>query len=231
MGQQETGNFQPYSETQNVRNDTSETQERYALTPLRELDLENESDLTAYFKLLTHPSNIQHFSGPPKDTADLKRKLERDRTRAYIAENMVGEIVGAGGIDDAAEYEHDHFLVKVVVNPDCQGKGIGRQLVIALTDMAFSTKAVTITATAERFERERIKLDAAVIRDVEGWDRMPRLLRSLGYKFIHLLENQVTITEQSTGREVIKPTERYEIGREDWFIKKPLREKANGHPK
>lgn len=218
MGQQEIGNFQ---------HDQIKSQELYSLAPLRELDLENESNLTAYFQMLTHPANIEHFSGPPEDPADLKLKLVRDRTHAYLAENKLGEVVGTEGIDDAAEGQHDHFLVKVVVNPDYKGKGIGRQLVIALTDIAFSTPAVTITATGERKERERIKLDAAIIRYVEGWDIMPRLLSGLGYRFVHMLPNQVTIKELSTGREVLKPTERYEISREDWLIRKDLREKAN----
>jgi len=35
--------------------------EQYTLVPLRELDLENESDLTAYFQMLTHPSNIERL--------------------------------------------------------------------------------------------------------------------------------------------------------------------------
>lgn len=71
------------------------------------------------------------------------------------------------------------------------------------------------------------KFDAAIIRYVEGWDIMPRLLSGLGYRFVHMLPNQVTIKELSTGREVLKPTERYEISREEWLIRKDLREKAN----
>jgi len=200
--------------------------EKYTLAPLRELDLENESDLTAYFQMLTHPANIQHFSGPPKNTDDLKRKLEHYRTHTYIAENMLGEIVGAGGIDDAAESEHDHFLVRAVVNPDYQNRGIGRQLVVALTDIAFSTPAVMVGADGERRERERIKLDVAVIRYVEGWDRMPRILSGLGYRFVHFLPNQVTVKDRNTEIEILRPTERYEISRGDWFLRKDLREKA-----
>ena len=201
--------------------------DRYTLAPLRELDLANESDLAAYFQMLTHPNNIGHFSGPPEDPADLKLKLVRDRTHAYLAENMLGEVVGAGGINDAPEGEHDHFLVKVAVHPDYKGRGMGRQLVTALTDMAFSIPAVTITATGERKERGRIKLDVAVIRYVEGWDIMPRLLSGLGYRFVHFLPNEVTVKDRNTGLEVLKPTERYEISREDWFLRKSLNKKTN----
>jgi len=204
-----------------------EVREQYTLALLRELDLKNESDLTAYFQMLTHPANIQHFSGPPKDTADLKRKLEHDRTHTYIAENMLGEIVGAGGINDAAESEHDHFLVRAVVNPDYQNRGIGRQLVVALTNIAFLIPAVTFSVDGERRERERIKLDVAVIRYVEGWDRMPRILSGLGYRFVHFLPNQVTVKDGNTGLEIVRPTERYEISREDWFLRKDLREKTS----
>jgi GNAT superfamily N-acetyltransferase len=201
--------------------------EWYALAPLRELDLENESDLTAYFQMLTHRANIEHFASQPKNPAELKTELIQSNIRTYIGKNLLGENVGGGGIENAPRGQHDHLLVKVVVHPDYQGNGIGRQLIIALTDMAFSTPAVTTTATGEQIERERIKLDAAVIREVESWDRMPRLLRGLGFKFIHLLDNEVDIIEQSTGNTVIKPTERYEISREDWFLRKDLRKKTS----
>jgi len=204
-----------------------DSSEQYTLAPLRELDLENEPDLTAYFQILTHPANIEHFASQPKNPAELKTELIQSNIRTYIGKNLLGEIVGGGGIENAPRGQHDHLLVKVVVHPDYQGNGIGRQLVIALTDMAFSTPAVTTTATGERKERERIKLDAAVIREIEGWDRMPRLLRSLGFKFIHLLDNEVDIIEQSTGNIVIKPTERYEISREDWFLRRDLRKKTS----
>ena len=216
MGQQKIENF-----------NHGEIQEQYTLAPLRELDLENESELSSYFEMLTHPDNIKHFSSPPENPADLKLKLVRDRTHAYLAENMLGEIVGAGGINDAPEGEHDHFLVKIVVHPDYKGKGVGRQLVTALTDIAFSTPAVTITATGERKERERIKLDAATIRYVEGWDIMPRLLSSLGYRFVHFLPNQVTVKDRNTGEEVLRPTERYEISREDWQIRQSSKNQVN----
>lgn len=209
--------------------ETRGSREKYTLVlPLRELDVYNERDMDAYFQLLTHPDNIEHFSNPPVNGVDLRRKLLRDHTHAYIAENMLGEIVGAGGINDAAESEHDHFLVKVVLHPDYKGKGIGKQLVIALTDIAFSTPATIIRTGRRRIERERIKLDAAIIRDVKDWDKMPRLLRNLGYRFVHFLPDQVTIKEQSTGLNVIKPTERYEITREEWLIRRELREKQNG---
>jgi GNAT superfamily N-acetyltransferase len=140
---------------------------------------------------------------------------------------MLGEIVGAGGINDAAESEHDHFLVRAVVNPDYQNRGIGRQLVVALTNIAFLIPAVTFSVDGERRERERIKLDVAVIRYVEGWDRMPRILSGLGYRFVHFLPNQVTVKDGNTGLEIVRPTERYEISREDWFLRKDLREKTS----
>ena len=192
---------------------------RYTISKLRVLDLENERDLRAYFKLLTHEDNSEHFSNLPVDTADLKRKLLRDHTHVYLAINQEGTIVGGGGINDAQESEHDHFLVKVAVHPDYKSKGMGKKLVAELTDIAFLTPAVAVSPTGERTERERIKLDAAVIRDVKDWDRMPRLLRSLGYRFVHFLPNQVTVKDRNTGLEALKPTERYEISREDWQIR------------
>lgn len=209
----------------NIEHNNKES-ERYRLRPLRELDLENERDMTAYFQLLTHPDNIEHFANPPVDHQDLKRKLLRDHTHAYIAEIQDGTIVGGAGINDAAESEHDHFIVKVVIDSNYKGKGFGKKMIIELTDKAFSTPAVTYTVEGEQRERERIKLDVAVIRDIEGWDIMPRILRSLGYRFASLKENQVTIKERETGQEVTKPVETYEISREDWFMRRATLEQA-----
>lgn len=182
-------------------------QERYGIASLRELDLDSEQDMTVYFKLLTHPLNREHFSSPPTDPDNLKYKLTRDGTRAYLAENMLGETVGAGGINDAAAGEHDHFLVKVVVDPQFQGKGLGKQLVVNLIEKAFSTK------TGDG--RDRTKLDAAIIREVPGWDRMPHLLATLGFHPVSILVDQVDVVV--AGRTIRKPTERWEITRGDWM--------------
>lgn len=194
-----------------VQNDSEFTtpQESYSVISLREFDPQNEGDLNAYFRFLSHPLNIGHFSNPPKDPEDLKQKLERDKTHAYLAENINGELIGAGGINDASEGEHDHFLVKVVVDPELQGKGVGRILVIQLIEKAFFTK------TSDG--RERTKLNAAVIRNVPGWDRMPNILEGLGFQPKQILLRQVDVLDQEKEEVVRKPTERWEIMKEDWM--------------
>jgi len=198
MGQQRVENF-----------NNNEAQERYTLAPFRELDLENESDLTAYFQLLTHPSNVEHVVSPPEDPADLKRKLLRDTTLTYIAENILGEIVGGGGINDAEEGQHDHHLVRVVVHPDYKGTDIEKNLFRVLTDKAFTASA--------RDERERLKLDVVIIRDVDGWQGMPNMLEQLGFRPLHIMLEQVDVFDQRKGQIVRKPTERWEIRREEWL--------------
>lgn len=184
-------------------------QERYSVVRLREFDPQDEADLNMYFRLLTDPLNISHFSSPPKNPEDLKQKLERDKTHAYLAENISGEVIGAGGINDASEGEHDHFLVKVVVDPELQGRGVGRVLVIQLIEKAFSTKTTD--------GRERTKLDAAVIRNVPGWDRMPHILEQLGFQPKQILLRQVDVLDQKREEVVRKPTERWEIMKEEWM--------------
>lgn len=183
--------------------------ERYSVVRLREFDPQNEADLDIYFRLLTDPLNISHFSSPPKNPEDLKQKLERDKTHAYLAENINGEVIGAGGINDASEGEHDHFLVKAVVDSELQGKGVGRMLVIQLIEKAFFTKTTD--------GRERTKLDAAVIRNVPGWDRMPHILEQLGFQPKQILLRQVDVLDQESEEVVRKSTERWEIMREDWM--------------
>lgn len=186
-----------------------ENREIYTIKALREIDLRNEKDLEDFFTLLTHPDNITHFSNPPTDPNNLKEKLVRDETHAYLAEDILGKVVGGGGINDAPEGEHDHWLVKVVVDPTFQGKGMGKQLIAQLTEKAFFTKTSK--------GRERTKLDAAIIRNVKGWERMPRILEQLGFRPLHILLQQVDVFEQHIGEVVKKPTERWEIRKDDWM--------------
>jgi len=203
--------------SQGNRNPENNETERYSLRSLRELGLENEQDLSDYHRLLVHPLNIEHFANPPRDPQDLRQRLIRDNTHAYLSDNMLGQTLFGGGINDAAESEHDHFLVKVVVDPDFQGRGrnpdfrgesTGRQGLVMLIEEAFTT----LTNDG----RERIKLDAAVIRHVNNWDRMPRLLISLGFRPVSILLDQVDVFIQREARRVRKPTERWELRREDW---------------
>ena len=189
---------------------SSPEQEHYRIASLRELNLGSEQDLSDYFRLLTHPDNIEHFSNPPTDTENLKQKLVHDSTHAYLAENMLGEVVGGGGINDAPEGEHDHWLVKIVVDPKSQSRGLGKQLVAQLVEKAFSAKTPD--------GRDRTKIDAAVIRNVRGWERMPRILEQLGFRPLHILLQQVDVQEQ--GAIVKKPTERWELTKDDWVRKR-----------
>ena len=128
---------------------------------------------------------------------------------------MSGRVIGAGGINDAAEGEHDHFLVKVVVDPDYQskedirGRHVGRQLIIQLTEKAFHTKASD--------GRTRFKLDAAIIEGVPGWERMPHILENLGFHFRSRLPGQVDVYDPRLQRTVRRPTVRWEIEREEWM--------------
>jgi len=191
-------------------------QERYRIASLRELNIESERDLEDYYRLLTHPDNREHFSNPPVSTSDLKQKLIRDSTRAYLAEDISGRVIGAGGVNDAAEGEHDHFLIKIVVDPESQGKGEGKKLVVLLTDKAFSTRT--------NDGRVREKLDAAVIEGVQGWERMPHILDSLGFHFRSRLPRQVDVYDRTEDKVVRKPTQRWEIERDEWMRTKRRKE-------
>jgi len=182
--------------------------EQLNVVRFRELDRKSEADLKALFELLTHPRNVEHFSKPPSDYLNLRDKLIRDNTKVYLAENSLGEIVGGGGINDAQEGEHDHWLVKVAVKPDLQGKGIGRQLVVRLVDEAFNTK------TSDG--RDRGKLVVSVIRNVDGWWRMPKLLGLLDFRPLHIMMEEVDVFVQDIGKTVKQPTERWEIRKIEW---------------
>lgn len=191
------------------------SEERWRIRGLRELNLESEQDMNDYFRLLKHPLNVDHFSSPPKDVLDLKNKLLRDKTHAFLAVNGLGQVVGAGGINDAEEAQHDHFLVKVVVDPDyqstehIQGRHVGKQVVILLIEKAFYTRASD--------GRTRLKLDAAIIEGVPGWERMPHILENLGFHFRSRLPVQVDVYDSSLEKIIRKPTVRWEIEREEWM--------------
>lgn len=195
--------------------------ERYQIVKLRELDLENYRDLTIYYRLLTHGSNVEHFANPPTSPLDLKGKLEKDRTHAYLAENGLGEVVGAGGINDAEPGQHDHFLVKMAIHPRFQGRKVGQQLMFALIDTAFSTPTYD--------GREREKLDGSVIEGMRGWERMTHILDKFGFHFVSRLRFQVDVRLRD-GTIVRKPTQRFEILREDWAIRRPYIAKLLGKP-
>jgi GNAT superfamily N-acetyltransferase len=184
-------------------------QECYRIVSLRELDLGSEQDLTSYCRLLTHPDNREHFSNPPTDSNNLKEKLTRDSTHAYLAENMLGKVVGAGGLNDAQPGEHDHWLVKAAVDPELQGRGLGKQLLVRLIEEAFTTKT--------SYSTDRAKLVASIIRNVKGWERMPDLLEQLGLRPLHIMLNEVDVYVQEEGRTVKQPTERWEISKNDWM--------------
>lgn len=195
-----------------ISTESVDPEERYSVVRLRELNRENGEDVEAFYKLLTHPANIEHFSNPPTDPNNLKQKFIRDNTHAYLAENIRGEVIGAGGINDAEQGEHDHWLVKVAVEPSLQGKGVGKQLVAHLIEKAFTTKS--------SYGTDRTKLDASVIRNVEGWWRMPRVLEDLGFRPLHIMLDEVNVYVRETGKTVRKPTERWEIRKSDWTRRK-----------
>ena len=184
-------------------------EEPYRIVSLRELKVDSEQDLEDYYRLLAHPANREHFSNPPTDPNNLKEKLTRDNTHAYLAEDTLGKVVGAGGINDAQPGEHDHWLVKAAVDPELQGKGLGKQLLVRLIEEAFTTKT--------SYDTDRAKLVASIIRNVKGWERMPGLLEQLGFRPLHIMLNEVDVYVQEEKKTVKKPTERWELSKDDWM--------------
>lgn len=174
---------------------------------LRKADLQSDEDMRIFYGLLTAPSNRYHLASPPKDTNDLREKLEKDGTAVYFALNQEGRIVGAGGINDAEEGQHDHWLVKVVIEPKCQNRGLGTVVASQLIEKAFTTK--------DRYGRDRKKISAAVIKGVPGWERMVKVLGKLDFRLVGDLETQVDVSVRSH-TVFTMPTQRFELTRSAW---------------
>lgn len=174
---------------------------------LRRADLQSEEDMRIFYGLLTAPSNKFHLASPPKDTEDLRKKLEKDGTEVYLAQDQQGRVIGAGGINDAEEGQHDHWLVKVVIDPRCQNKGLGTVVTSQLIEKAFTTK--------DRYGRDRRKISAAVIKGVPGWERMVIVLAKLGFRLVGDLETQVDVPVRFH-TVFTMPTQRFELTRSAW---------------
>lgn len=174
---------------------------------LRRADLQSDEDMKIFYGLLTAPSNRYHLASPPRDTKDLREKLEKDGTEVYFARDQEGRVIGAGGINDAEEGQHDHWLVKVVIDPKHQNRGLGTVVASQLIEKAFTTK--------DRYGRDRRKISAAVIKGVPGWERMVSVLGKLGFRLVGDLETQVDVPVRS-GTVFTMPTQRFELTRSAW---------------
>ena len=62
----------------------------------------------------------------------------------------------------------------------------------------------------------------SIIRDVEGWPRMPHILQNLGFRPLHIMLDEVDVYVQEAGKTVKKPTERWEIRKADWTARKRM---------
>ncbi len=203
----ERGN--PHS--QDVRQ-TKEQRHRARFGRLQELDVNNPVHLQAYFSFLTDPRNRGHFSSPPETAEELKAECEKPGNHPLVGLNKLGEVIGGAMIEDAARNQHDHFLTKVAIDPDLQGRGLGTEMV---------RNAIDYACTHETYDRRpRRKLDIAIIVGIPGWEKMRRLVQSFGlFERVSELKNQVDVEvrqKDGTYAKVTKPTLRYEANLDQW---------------
>ena len=180
----------------------------FALAPLQEMNLDNPLETEAFVRFLNHPTNSEHFTNPPSTVEEL-RNMCGFGVHPLVARNMQGDIVGGVVIFDAPRIEHDHTLRLVVIDPQMQNRGLGRQMLIQVIDWAFREPASD--------GRMRMKLDVNIIEDVRGWERMRHLLADLNFEFRMRLPQQVDVYSPEAGGMVARPTERWELMRDRWI--------------
>lgn len=211
---QEKGIFSAdeHDQREQVRND---------VVRVRKIDVNDREEIGTYFRFLTHETNRVHFAKPPERRRELQRLCSHKGMHALVAENALGEIVGGMMIRDAEWPQHDHFIEKVVIDPDKQGKGIGTQMMILGIDWGFEN----ITHDG----RKRLKLDLSIIEGVEGWERMRDIVEKLGFEFRSRLPLQVdVVVKEEGGIEEIRvpmPTIRWEVVQDMWQMRRPRLEK------
>lgn len=204
---------------------------RFRIDSVKELSTQASERMFAdYVSFLNDPKNRRHFSDPPTTSEELRELCQQRGLHPLIALNIFGEVVGGATIRDAAPNQHDHFLELFVINPNLQLRGAGKELLDQVLDWAAQTKAVDKFG---QLTRVRYKLDASIIGEVEGWEKMQSILDKTGFYFISRLPEEVDIPKLTReGRMILdekgqliterKPTLRWEIKLDEWRKKRDL---------
>lgn len=185
---------------------------RSNVASLKEISQVDDQSVQRYIDFLLDSRNRAHFATPPSTPEAFRALAKSPGYHPLVGTNGLGEVVGGVVINDAIHPLHDHFIELFVVDPELQGRQVGTKMMIRIIDWACTTQ------TGENPPRWRRKLDAAIVKDVSGWERMKQLVQGLGFRRVSTLPEQVSVIEKRGGVTVFtyKPTQRYELMLERW---------------
>ena len=161
---------------------------------IKEMDLRDRKQVQTYINYLLDWRNRRHFADPPETVEALREKAKSSGNHFLVATRIekdnegreVESVVGGALIQGHGKNEEDGFISLVVTDPEKQGKGIGKQMMEGVVDWAYGNKAEDLEF--------RDKIDLAIIMGVEGWQRMEKLTRSLGFEWTgQILRVQATV--------------------------------------
>lgn len=179
------------------------------LQPLREIDFTKEVDLTSlgeYISFLNDPRNIAHFANPPKTVEEFINRIEPNEHVILAKLNLKesqDKVVGGAVITEASRGQYDDFLRLLVIDPDIQRMGIGKEFLVKLVDYWLYTK-------------QRPKLDLSIVRDIDGWENVRKLVAELEFDHISVLRGQVDVFIPGKNEMETHATERWETRRDIW---------------
>ncbi len=219
---------------------------RGEVSSIRELDLESEEP-AIYLDLLRR--NSTHFTGiftetegdiKPIKLRKFKSYLRKANNHPIVGLNKYGEKIGYAVISDAPEGQRDNWIERLTVIDDLQGDltpaKTGKTMLNHVLDYAFTTK--------DYLERERNKIDAAVVMFVPGWERAYNLFfKDSRFEARMVLPKQadvyippgVLLDEEKEpsleGRIITRPTTRFETMRDTWEVESMITRVKNGSSK
>lgn len=144
---------------------------------VREINLDNDVEMQTVIGFWNHEKNSNHFATPPRNIDELKKEASEPWSHFLVATALERQSAGEGGMlfpegkivekivgaaevsDNRKPNEHDHWIGLVVVDPDMQGQGLGKRVLLETMEWAFGHQ------TFDR--RPRRKLDISIMLDAD----------------------------------------------------------------
>lgn len=174
------------------------------LSGIRELTLNDVTDLQVVAEILNDPVNAIHFTESAKGIEDLQQLVQNPNYHLLGAYNLDREIVGTLSVVDESRDVNTYLIEKTAIRSDIQNRGLGREMIEKGIKWAFETPT--------NQERMRKILVLWVQEDLPGWERMQAIVYQTG--FLQVVREPDLVVKTIDGIEVEKPSARYHLRRE-----------------
>ena len=180
---------------------------RSTIVRAEQIDLASDQP-SQYLRLLRDPVNSAHFNPVPRDVDELIRELKTSGLHGVVGKNLLEEPVGYSKLRDPQPGRNDTWIEGLVIENDLQNKGgenefhAGSQFLEEIIKYAFSTPT--------HDGRMRIKVNAAVIKDIPNWERACGVFERSGFRKLGTYEDQVEVLGE------MKDVEVFELKRSAW---------------